>query len=82
MERADTVVEALESYKLDHGRYPAELQALVPRYLKQIAPPLIGTKWGYSAPDDGARFILAFEGDDREPCGFYEPNGDRWIDTK
>lgn len=34
----ETVAQALEVYKKDHGRYPEQLESLVPDYLKSVPP--------------------------------------------
>jgi hypothetical protein len=80
--RAERIITALESYKEDNSVYPATLEALVPRYLDRIEPPLIGDRWEYSAPSAGSEFILGFQGDENEPCGWLGPGGKSWVDTK
>ncbi len=42
------IVEALEGYYADTGRYPASLDELVPKYLNEIKEPLWGDSgWEY-----------------------------------
>lgn len=44
----NTIVEALEKFHNDHGRYPDALTELVPNYLPEIPPPVWGLrKWKY-----------------------------------
>lgn len=37
--QGEAIVEAMEAYRADRGRYPAELDELVPRYLPSIPTP-------------------------------------------
>jgi hypothetical protein len=44
----NTVVQALEKYRADNGRYPVSLEKLVPAYLFEIPKPTWGLKkWKY-----------------------------------
>jgi hypothetical protein len=52
----NTIVEAIEKYKAANGRYPPDLDALVPDFLPQIEPPPVGRVWHYEP--DGQRFHL------------------------
>ena len=46
--RGEPIVAALEAYRAAHGEYPEKLNALIPQYMKEIKPPLVGNhKWHY-----------------------------------
>jgi hypothetical protein len=56
--RAQPLISALGRYKRDHGEYPPDLSALVPKYLKRIPPTGLAAypEFQYTAADD--RFSL------------------------
>jgi hypothetical protein len=55
----NTIVEALERYKLDKGEYPESLEQLVPDYMSKIPKHKVGTKrWKYTS--GGTNFVLLF----------------------
>ncbi len=58
--KAQPIIDALETYHRDHGRYPGELQALVPEYLEAIAepPPPLRYGWEYYPLAGGEEFML------------------------
>lgn len=53
----DPLLVALESYERDHGRYPDDVQRLVPSYLPAIPhlPPPMPQDFYYHVVDDGLR---------------------------
>jgi hypothetical protein len=55
LQRGDQIVAAVEQYKLDKGRYPDALSALVPQYISAIQNPRYGKRqWEYRTYPDGA----------------------------
>ena len=48
---ADPLIEALEAYRTDHGRFPNALAELVPTYLRSLPVPRFpfDTRWQYRA---------------------------------
>ena len=55
LKRGDRIIAALERYKLDHGRYPESLSALVPLYISAIESPRYGKRqWEYRTYPEGA----------------------------
>lgn len=92
-ERGNEIVEALEGYFKDQGRYPSQLDSLTPKYLSQIQEPVAGTRpWRYVTDEAGSVFDLSFGGGvHMEPVSWYcpgvPPNGpdllpDWSVDTK
>ena len=70
----ETVVAAIASYTREHGRAPARLDILVPRYLRSIPQPVYGLRsWEYSAhnfqqtSDDRMRVELALPSAPTDP---------------
>jgi hypothetical protein len=55
--RGDLVVVALSKFQRDHGRYPASLDELRPKYLCEIPLPTWGLKaWHYATSREGYEF--------------------------
>lgn len=65
------IMQALETYKADAGRYPEELGALVPRYLDSVGEAPVAfirsLPYGYGASEDGASFSISFS----KPHGYW-----------
>ena len=73
------IVEALQVYFEDNGRYPASLDELVPKYLKEIKKPLWGDSgWEYG----GSPALLNVGYESRKgvcyPIMYYRP-GHGWV---
>lgn len=49
---------ALERFHLDHGRYPLELDALVPDYFPELPPDPMGDSWRYAPGPDSNGYKL------------------------
>ena len=82
--RGADIIKALEEYKNDTSTYPKTLTDLVPKYVKDILPPVAGNgHWGYKVYPGGI-YNLWFEGDSTyEPSAIYSSRATRWsIDTK
>src|SRR5262245_51261638 len=60
--RGARIVAALNNYYSDHGKFPQNLQELVPKYLARLEPPTAGNcQWVYITPPDLSVFSLCFE---------------------
>ena len=57
---AERIVAALEAYRTAHGRYPATLQALVPRQLPSLPAPRDFGRIGYAALDGGTNCRIGY----------------------
>lgn len=58
--RGNAILGALERFNSDHGRYPAALDELQPKYLQEIPTPTWGLRtWKYSS--DGAEFQIGVD---------------------
>ncbi len=59
-EAAQPIIDALDAWKGDHGRYPDELQALAPVYLDTVPEPQapLRGEWCYGPLEDGREFYL------------------------
>lgn len=78
---AETIGRSLVAYKEKEGRYPRTLDALVPRYIDEIRPPVAGySKWQYAVLSDDS-YILSFgRGTECYPGHHYD--GKHWrFDT-
>ena len=77
---------AAQRYRLDHGRYPATLEALVPRYLDRVeTDSLDGQPIKYRVTDDGQAAVVYSVGSDGVDDGGRErpegvPGGRRFTD--
>ncbi len=60
-QKANELIKALERYKNDTGRYPSELDVLVPTYVAAIPKPTWNTQYGYEVQANGAEFIIFFD---------------------
>lgn len=80
--RGQRVINALETYFADNGRYPANLDDLVPNHLKAMPHPLAGEPhWAYRAsnePND-QQFWLAFGIDDMYPSESFNSADKQWY---
>ena len=84
-QHGNQIVTALEAYKADHGVYPQDLGELVPKYLREIPPPVAGDRqWGYLPGDVGERFDLTVTGPtENDPImGYHSPSKKWWMDTR
>ncbi len=69
---------ALERYRLDHGSYPASLEALVPAYLDRAPTDVIdGTPMGYRLTGDGRYVLWSVGWDGKDDGGSIEWPADR-----
>ncbi len=59
-EAAQPLIDALGRYRADHGRYPDELEALVPEYLGRVPAPQrpLRDPWWYGPLEEGREFYL------------------------
>lgn len=68
---AEPIMQALETYKADAGRYPEELGALVPRYLDSVGEAPVAfirtLPYGYRPSEDGASYSISFP----KPHGYW-----------
>ena len=84
-ERGDTIIAALEKYRGANRGYPATLQDLVPDYLPEIPPPVVGgPEWVYQVRETGQVFDLGFGAptDLAKPYSVYSsdsPRGGGWY---
>ena len=70
---------ALERYRLAHNAYPETLDALVPQFLAQIPPDLIGGQpLHYRRADDG-KFLLYSVGWNETDDGGKPGSDDDWV---
>ena len=57
--RGDVICHAIDAYRAETGKYPAELTDLQPQYLQQIPQPTVGyKKWDYMLIDNGTDYWL------------------------
>lgn len=81
MEQGDRIVAAIRDYKKHHRRLPESLDALVPTYLAEIPPPVVGDRrWGYWAGAADGTFELSVSDDhDRPAHGLsYRSSAGKW----
>lgn len=45
--QGDMLVQAIGQYKQDFGCYPSTLEDLVPEYIANTTPPVLGRQWTY-----------------------------------
>lgn len=74
---AEPVIAALEVYKTEHGRYPDQLQALVPGYLDAIPTLRLGPLRYYTYDED--QFILLFRGFAFLDAMYYSSDTGTWV---
>jgi hypothetical protein len=66
--RGDVLIQALNKYHADNGRFPSALAELSPRYLKEIPEPDWGLRrWLYEASESD--FYLQVNETERTPDG-------------
>ncbi|MEM1058623.1 MAG: hypothetical protein AAGK14_05195 [Verrucomicrobiota bacterium] len=71
--RGNLIVDALENYHTDHGKYPKELTQLIPKYLVSIPNPAVDAKeWEYWPVRERIGFVLFLHGS--ESLHFYDKN--------
>jgi type II secretory pathway pseudopilin PulG len=71
-ERGAVLVAALDSYRQEHGTYPAALDDLVPEFIAVVEPPTWGlARWRYRryTPDDVAAPAAAPASDTSDAAG-------------
>jgi hypothetical protein len=67
----NAVIHAIRDYRTDSGRYPENLNQLVPKYLKVIPTPIAGVgEWHYFTCEDGSAFALEFSGSRQRTCEY------------
>ncbi|MDH4240571.1 MAG: hypothetical protein OEW48_13505 [Phycisphaerae bacterium] len=80
------LINALETYHSEHGRYPHALDGLIPKYVTQIKPPRWGdTEWLYTCNGKGFVLKVGYEfgyGNDLYPVMFYDSSQGYWIVDK
>ena len=80
--QAKPIIEAIEKYKKDNGKYPENLSDLVPKYIPSIKNPNLGVKkWKYVRFFGDKRYapnlrgegyeLTVFERDDSYECIFF-----------
>jgi hypothetical protein len=72
---AQPLLDALEAYKRDNGRYPEELEQLVPKYLDEVPEPRkpLYPPLKFLPLDDGEEFMLFAEAPQNYSGGFLPP---------
>lgn len=77
----DTIVAAIESYKLKNGAYPTTLEALVPEFMSGIEDATTGSReWAYVVTANGTAFELGFAANEnRYPCYYWSSGKGKWI---
>jgi hypothetical protein len=70
---------ALERYRLAHDAYPETLDALVPQFLAQIPPDLIGGRPLHYRRADGGKFLLYSVGWNETDDGGKPGSDDDWL---
>ena len=78
----DQIVAWLESYRRRYGRYPAELEGLVPEYCGEESPPPLSGIVGITRSSADKFFLmfgLKINCDSVYPSGSYEAGGQRWF---
>jgi hypothetical protein len=77
------IINVLETYHSEHGRYPNTLDDLIPKYITQIKPPLWGeTGWLYKRHKKDFVLEVGYEfgdGDYLYPVIFYSSSHGSWI---
>jgi hypothetical protein len=79
----DEIIKGLAAYHADKGKYPNEIDELVPKYLIAIPRPRAGDKkWRYRTTGDDAGFELSFAFDDGEYpiCCYYSEDAKWHVD--
>ncbi len=65
----DQIETALDMYRMDHSRYPDELDSLEPRYLKRLMHDPWDNPYGYRQPGEHGETDVFSLGADGEPGG-------------
>jgi hypothetical protein len=55
------ISRALETFKLNSGRYPEKLALLQPRYIPEVPKPEPGTSFVYAVSSDGKECFFAYQ---------------------
>jgi hypothetical protein len=78
----NTIVDALEKYRADKGKYPEQLELLVPDYLSKIPKHRVSTKkWEYRG--GGENFVLLFSPNAKSTypnCSYVSQHGEWFTD--
>ena len=74
---SEPVIDALESYKADHGSYPETLTALVPEYLPAAPTKTDELDFSYSSTGGSYRFSFHYIGPGMNSCTF-APESKEW----
>lgn len=67
---ANTIIEAIDNYYADFGKYPYDINELVPDYLESIPNSLWNTTFDYDKRD----YYQIWNGKERRYENIYEPN--------
>jgi hypothetical protein len=65
---AEPILQSLEFYKQDNGKYPTTIDLLTPKYLTVL--PRAGWRIGFEYEACGADFVLVFRGGPAMLCGY------------
>jgi type II secretory pathway pseudopilin PulG len=78
------VQAALERFRTETGRYPADLQTLVPTLLPAIPQPTVGRKrWKYEVFKDGVSYAISVQVDSSSEPLLQATSESGWtLDTK
>lgn len=79
-QRAQTVINALAAYRVDHDIYPETLGELIPEYLKEtdLAPPVDPNyPFEYERTQQGYRLSFKYTGPGMNECR-YTPEAEEW----
>jgi hypothetical protein len=86
--RGADIVRALAAYRADHGRYPHQLEMLVPGYIAAVQPPTWGVReWRYriyapgsASRDDDVYFQLSVPANESGyPVLYYDFRMGSWV---
>jgi len=75
------ILNVLETYLSEHGRYPHALDVLVPKYMAKLKPPRWGdTEWLYTFNEKGFILKVGYEyNTDLYPVMIYESSQGYWY---
>jgi len=77
----DTILAAIEGYKVRNGAYPPALDVLVPEFMSSIEDATTGSReWAYVVTGNGTAFELSFAANEnRYPCYYWSSGNGKWI---
>lgn len=76
--RGDRIVAAIRTYREQNGRYPGQLNDLVPDFLPEIEQPTVGDcRWNYRA-DRNHGFVLSYFVGPTYETDWYEVDTGQW----